>query len=217
MDSFTPTARSRVKRGRDRAHYDRETIYAILDAGLFCHIAYCVDGQPYLIPSSYGREDDRLYLHGALANRTLKHLAQGAPAAIGVALVDGLIFARSQAYHSMNYRSVVLFGRATEVGELAARRRALTAIVEHMAPGRAGACRPPSELELKGTQVLEFRIEEASAKVRAGGAGDDEQDLALPHWAGELPLRLAPQPPRPASDLVEGVSVPEHIASWERR
>jgi len=152
MDSFTPTARSRVKRGRDRAHYDRETIYAILDAGLFCHIAYCVDGQPYLIPSSYGRKDDRLYLHGALANRTLKHLAQGAPAAIGVALVDGLIFARSQAYHSMNYRSVVLFGRATEVGELAARRRALTAIVEHMAPGRAGACRPPSELELKGTQ-----------------------------------------------------------------
>ncbi len=204
-------------RGRQRARYDRETVHAILDAGLICHIAFCIDGQPFLTPTTYGRDGDQLYLHGALANRTLKHLAAGAPAAIGVSILDGLVLARSQTHSGMNFRSVMLFGRATEVTELAAKRHALARIVEQVVPGRTQACRPPSEAELEATKVLAFLIEEASAKIREGGPGDEEGDLALPHWAGELPLQLTPQAPRAAANLAEGLPAPDHVLRWKRR
>src|SRR5213594_2781402 len=184
MAELSPTPRTRVRRLPNRASYDRTTIHAILDEGLVCHLGFVHDGQPFVLPTTYARVDDALYLHGSAASRMLRGLRDGIPVCVTVTLLDGLVYARSAFHHSMNYRSVVILGTATEVREPAERLAALEAIVEHVVPGRWHEVRPPSAQELKATMVLRVPIAEASAKVRTGGPLDDADDMGLPCWAG---------------------------------
>jgi nitroimidazol reductase NimA-like FMN-containing flavoprotein (pyridoxamine 5'-phosphate oxidase superfamily) len=188
-----------------------DTINAILDAGFLAHVGFCVDSQPYVIPTLYGRDGEGLYLHGSAASHMLGRLETGIPGCIAVTLVDGLVLARSAFHHSMNYRSVVAFGTAHKIDEPAQKTRALRIISEHLIAGRWNDVRNPSEKELKATVVLEFSIEEASAKIRAGPPLDDEEDYSLPVWAGILPLSLEAQPPIPDSRLTNGIEVPEYV------
>ena len=210
------TPRTTVRRLPDRGRYDRDTIHAILDEGLVCHVGFVDEGQPFVIPSSYARRGDRLVLHGSAASRMLRALAAGAPACVTITLLDGLVLARSGFHHSMNYRSVVVVGRATEIIDPAEKRRALDAIVEHAAPGRAADVRPPSEGELRATRVVELRLDEASGKVRTGPPKDDQADLALGVWAGEVPLRLEAKEPVPDPCLGPGVALPPEGTGWRR-
>ncbi|MDQ1478404.1 MAG: uncharacterized protein QOE62_3633, partial [Actinomycetota bacterium] len=185
---IAPTDRTTVRRLPKRANYDRELVDAIIDEALSCHVGFAIDGRPWVIPTIHARVDDRLYLHGAVANQMLKSLAGGVEACVTVTLVDGLVLARSQFHHSMNYRSVMIFGRATPVDDVDEKRAALHALVEHVVPGRSADARPPNASELRATSVLTLAIDEASAKVRTGGPVDDEEDLGLPIWAGQLPV-----------------------------
>jgi len=182
-----------VKREPQRARYDRETIEAILDEALVCHLGFEVDGQPYVIPTLHARVGDRLYVHGSAASRLLRHLAGGARVCVTVTLVDGLVLARSVFNHSVNYRSAVVFGTATLV-EDAEKREALRALTEQLAPGRWDEARQPTEQELKATWILSLPIDEASAKVRTGPEEDEPEDLDLPVWAGVVPVHLAAEP-----------------------
>ena len=182
--------RTRLRRLRERGRHDRATIEAILDEGFVCHLGFTDVRGPVVIPTAYARDGDRLYLHGAPGNAALQALRTGSPVCVTVTLVDGLVLARSAFHHSVNYRSVVVFATAVEVTDLEERRRALEAIVEHIVPGRSAGTRPPSDLELRRTRVVWVPIDEASAKVRAGGPIDDHEDLELPVWAGEIPLRM---------------------------
>jgi nitroimidazol reductase NimA-like FMN-containing flavoprotein (pyridoxamine 5'-phosphate oxidase superfamily) len=191
-DRFEPTPRTEVRRLPARAAYEREIVYGILDEGLVCHVGFVVDGEPFVIPTSYGREGDLLYLHGSPASRMLRGLQQGPRLCVTVTLLDGLVLARSAFHHSMNYRSAVVVGRAREVTDAEERLRALRAVVEHVVPGRWPDARRPDVKELAQTLVLALPIEEASAKRREGGPIDDEADLAHPAWAGVVPLRLVP-------------------------
>jgi nitroimidazol reductase NimA-like FMN-containing flavoprotein (pyridoxamine 5'-phosphate oxidase superfamily) len=211
-----PTPRTTVRRLPDRARYDRETIHAILDEGLVCHVGFVEGGQPFVIPSAYARVGDRLVIHGSAASRMVKAMAGGAPACVTVTLLDGLVLARSGFHHSMNFRSVVVVGTATEVTEPAEKRRALDAIVEHVVPGRVASVRPPSENELRATRVVTLPLDEASAKVRTGPPKDDEADYALGVWAGELPLCLEPVEPVADPRLSPGIAPPPHVATWRR-
>jgi nitroimidazol reductase NimA-like FMN-containing flavoprotein (pyridoxamine 5'-phosphate oxidase superfamily) len=205
-----PSDRVRVRRKPDRGHYERETIYAILDAGLVAHVGYVVDGQPYVIPTLYWRDGDRVYWHGSAASRMIRTLESGAPACLTVSLVDSLIFARSGFNHSADYRSVVVVGVATPViGEDKA--RALDAFVDALVPGRAAALRPMTEKELKQTAVVSLPLDEASAKVRDAGLGDDPGDETWPAWAGTLPVRLSIGAPVPAPDLQPGIELPDAV------
>ncbi len=197
MAGLSPSERTRVRRLPARASYERATIDAILDEGLVCHVGFVHEGQPFVLPTTYARVGDALYLHGSAASRMLRGLAGGIPVCVTVTLLDGLVFARSAFHHSMNYRSVVILGVASEVGETAERLGALRAIVEHPAPGRWTAVRPPSEQELRATLVLRLPIAEASAKIRTGGPLDDADDLGWPCWAGHVPLRVVALPPVP--------------------
>jgi nitroimidazol reductase NimA-like FMN-containing flavoprotein (pyridoxamine 5'-phosphate oxidase superfamily) len=189
MEPLTPTDRTRFHRVPSRGTYDRTTVHQILDEGLVASVGFVIDGQPYVIPMVYARRGDQLYLHGASASRLLK--SSDVPLCVTVTLLDGLILARSAFHHSMNYRSVVLLGRAREVTEPEEKNAALTAVVDHVLAGRWQDCRPPSEKELRATRVLALPIDEGSAKMRTGGPLDDEEDLALPYWAGIVPLTLA--------------------------
>jgi nitroimidazol reductase NimA-like FMN-containing flavoprotein (pyridoxamine 5'-phosphate oxidase superfamily) len=189
---FEPTACTEVRRLPSRAAYEREIVYGILDEGLVCHVGFVVDGEPFVIPTAYGRDGDLLYLHGSPASRMLRGLQQGLPLCVTVTLLDGLVLARSAFHHSMNYRSAVVVGRAREVTDAEERLRALRAVVEHVVPGRWPDARRPDVKELAQTLVLALPIEEASAKRREGGPIDDEVDLAHPAWAGVVPLRLVP-------------------------
>jgi len=182
-----------VKREPQRARYDRETIEAILDEALVCHLGFEVGGQPYVIPTLHARVGDRLYVHGSAASRLLRHLAGGARVCVTVTLVDGLVLARSVFNHSVNYRSAVVFGTATLV-EDAEKREALRALTEQLAPGRWDEARQPTEQELKATWILSLPIDEASAKVRTGPEEDEPEDLDLPVWAGVVPVHLAAEP-----------------------
>jgi len=211
MPQPTPTDRTRVRRAPKRAAYDRDTINAILDAGLVCHVAFAVDGQPYVIPTSYARVDDDLIIHGSTASRMMRSLAAGAPLCVNVSFVDGLVLARSGFHHSVNYRSVVILGTALEVTEPADKLAGLRAVLEHVAPGRWPHTRPPNERELKATAVLRIPIAEASAKVRTGPPIDDEPDYELPHWAGEIPLTITVGAPVPDARLAPSTPVPEHV------
>jgi len=213
-----PSRRATVKRLPDRARYDAAAIHAILDEGLVCHVGF-VDpeyGQPFVIPSSYARDGDRLIVHGSAASRMIRALAQGAHACVTVTLLDGLVLARSGFHHSMNYRSVVVLGRAQEITGAEAKRRALDAIVEHVAPGRSVEVRPPTDGELRATRVVALALDEASATVRSGPPKDDASDLAFDCWAGELPLRLVPQPPVPDPALRPGIAPTASVALWRR-
>ena len=181
-------ARHEVQRIKDRARYDRETAYAILDAAFIAHVGFSVDGQPFVIPMLYARDGDALLLHGSIASRLMRNLGTGVDACVGVTLVDGLVLARSHFHHSANYRSVVAFGTARALDDAAAKTAALAHFVEAMLPGRAVEARAPDRNELAATAVLRFEIADISAKVRSGGAKDDQADLALPYWAGVVPI-----------------------------
>lgn len=211
-----PTSRVRVRRLAERGHYERATIYSILDEGLVCHIGFAQAGNPVVIPTAYARIGDRVYLHGAVGNAALRALATGAPACVTVTLVDGLVLARSAFHHSLNYRSVVIFGCATEVADIEEKRTALTAIVEHIVPGRAADARPPSDAELRATRVVSMSISEASAKVRVGGPNDDPQDISRPVWAGHVPLRLVADEPVDDRDHSPSVRPPRYLHHYAR-
>jgi nitroimidazol reductase NimA-like FMN-containing flavoprotein (pyridoxamine 5'-phosphate oxidase superfamily) len=214
-NSRLQTDRTTVRRLPKRGSYDRDLVYAILDEAYICHVGFVVDGKPVVIPTIHWREGDRLYLHGSGASRMLRTLRDGVEACVTVTLLDGLVLARSAFHHSMNYRSAVVFGRATEVtGE--EKRLALTALVEHVCRGRSAEARGPNEVELNQTLVLSLPIEEASAKVRTGGPIDDEEDYALPIWAGVLPLRVVPQEPVADDRLPAGVPVPDYVKRYSR-
>jgi len=215
--TLTPTARTTIKRLPQRGTYDREAVYAILDEGLVCHVGFVADGQPFVIPTTYARIDDRLYIHGAVASRMLAGLKLGAPACVEVTLVDGLVLARSAFHHSMNYRSVVILGAAREAVDFDEKRQALEALVEHVVPGRLAETRRPSAAEIAGTRVLWIPILEASAKVRTGPPIDSVEDQALPHWAGVLPLRMLPGAPIADPQLGPGIAVPATVSNYKRR
>src|ERR1041385_9147232 len=188
------TERTKVKRLPDRASYDRETIYAIVDEALICHVGFVVpvdnNVQPVVIPTIHWRDGDTLYVHGSAASRMLRTLRGGVDACVTITLLDGLVLARSAFHHSMNYRSVVVFGKAREVSDRAEKLRALGRLVEHITPDRAAAVRPPNESELRQTLVLALPLEEAAAKIRTGPPVDDEADYALLVWAGVVPIAL---------------------------
>jgi len=190
MTDYPPTDRTRVRRLPDRGHYDRETIYAILDEALVCHVAFVEDGRPFVIPTLHARVGDALLLHGAPASRLLKHLAAGGEVSVAATIADGLVLAKSVFHHSVNYRSVVLFGHGAPVEGDAAKLAALEAFTEKLLPGRWSEARVPNAAELKATAVIRVAIEEASAKIRTGGPKDDPEDLALDVWAGVIPLSL---------------------------
>jgi len=202
------TDRTKVRRLPKRGHYDRETIHAILDEALICHVGFVVEGAPVVIPTIHWREDDTLYVHGSAASRMLRSLKEGVDACVTVTLLDGLVLARSAFHHSMNYRSVVVFGKAREVdGE--EKLRALDSLVEHVQRGRSRDIRPPNELELRATTVLALPLDEASAKIRTGGPVDDEEDYALPIWAGVVPMRLTRA--EPIADEGVTAELPEYL------
>lgn len=182
--------RHRVQRIKDRARYDRADAYAILDAAFLAHVGFCVDGQPFVIPMLYARDGDAVLLHGSIASRLLKTLSAGVEACLSMTLVDGLVLARSHFHHSVNYRSVVAFGRARAIDVADEKIRAMAHFVDSMLPSRAAESRPPDRNELAATSVLHFDIVDISAKLRSGGAKDDKADLALPIWAGVVPLAM---------------------------
>ena len=205
-----PSDRVRVRRKPDRGHYERETIDAILDAGLVAHVGYVVDGQPYVIPTLYWRDGDRVYWHGSSGNRMIRLVESGAPVCLTVSLIDSLILARAGMNHSCDFRSVVVIGVATPVvGDDKA--RALDAFIDTLMPGRAATLRPMTEKELKQTAVVSLPLDEASAKVRDAGLGDDPGDETWPVWAGTLPVRLTIGTPVPAADLPPGIELPESV------
>lgn len=210
------TPKTQVKRASNRAHYDFDTIAQILDEGLVCHIGFVVDNQPFVIPTAYGRVDDQLYIHGAAASRMLKSLLTGIAVCLTVTLLDGLVLARSAYHHSMNYRSVVLFGTAQMVTDPAEKNLALRAFTEHVMRGQWDAVRSPTAAELAATSVLSLPITEASAKIRTGPPLDEAADYDLPIWAGVLPLTLTPGTPVDDPKLVAGLSVPDHVRSYSR-
>jgi len=216
MSEFTPTERTQVKRLPKRGKYDHETVYSILDSGFVCHVGFNADGQPYVIPTNYGRSGDTLYLHGSAASRMLRTLSEGVPVCVTVTHVDGLVLARSAFHHSVNYRSVVILGTARLVEDPAEKMEALRIFTEHVMKGRWDDVRQPTEQELKGTTVLSLPLEEVSAKVRTGGPIDDEADYALPVWAGVLPLETVPKAPLPDARLKTGTPVPAYLKNYSR-
>jgi nitroimidazol reductase NimA-like FMN-containing flavoprotein (pyridoxamine 5'-phosphate oxidase superfamily) len=190
LENPIPTQRTRVIREPQRAVYDREQVYRILDEGFICHVGFAVDGQPYVIPTSYGRRHASLYLHGSAASRMLRHMKQALPVCVTVTLLDGIVLARSVFNHSMNYRSVVILGKANLVEDREEKLTALRVLSEHILPGRWDDARQPNDQELIATSVLQVPIEEFSAKVRTGPPVDDEEDYSFPTWAGVVPLAL---------------------------
>jgi uncharacterized protein len=200
-----------------RGSHDEQTIWRILDSAFLAHVGFAVDGQPFVIPTLFGRHENTLYLHGSAASRMLKHLQTGAPACITVTLVDGLVLARSAFHHSMNYRSVVAFGIAKLVADEKRKAEALRIISEHLIRGRWNEVRTPTPRELSVTSVIEFAIEEASAKVRTGPPLDDAEDYQLPIWAGVLPLSLTPGDPIPDAKLTTTREVPASVAEYRVR
>jgi nitroimidazol reductase NimA-like FMN-containing flavoprotein (pyridoxamine 5'-phosphate oxidase superfamily) len=205
------TKRTELRRIPNRGSHDCETINQILDAGFLAHVGFCVDGQPFVIPTLYGRDREKLYLHGSAVSRMLRELETGIPTCVTVTLVDGLVLARSAFHHSMNYRSVVAFGSARKIADPERKVESLRIISEHLIPGRWADVRKPSEKELKATTVLEFSISEASSKLRTGPPLDDESDYDLPVWAGVLPLAMKFRPPIPDNRLIKGVDLPDYV------
>jgi uncharacterized protein len=212
-----PTARTRVVREPDRAVYDREAVYRILDEGFLCHVGFSVDGQPFVIPTSYGRKDASLYIHGSAASRMLRNMKDGIPVCVTVTLLDGLVLARSIFNHSMNYRSVVILGKATLVDDPEEKLTALRILSEHIIPGRWDDVRQPNERELKATSVLRVPIEEFSAKVRVGPPIDDEEDYSFPTWAGVIPLEIKTGEAINDPRLVPPRDIPAYLKNYSRR
>ena len=211
MATFPETPRNRVSRLADRARYDREAIYPIVDEALVCHVGFVEGGQPYVIPTLHARDGDSVLLHGSVGSRLLRHLGDGNPASLAFTILDGIVLARSAFHHSVNYRSAVVFGRGARVETEADRLRALERITERLAPGRWSESRRPTARELAATGVVRVAIEAASAKVRAGPPKDDDEDLALPVWAGVVPVALSFGEPRPDPSLRAGIGMPAYL------
>lgn len=206
--SLTPTDRTKVRRLPDRGTYERGVIDAVIDEAYVAHVGFVVDGAPRVLPMTYGRDGDHLFLHGAVGNAMLRALTSS-EVCVTITLLDGLVLARSAFHHSMNYRSVVLLGQPTKVEDEAAKRHAFDVIVEHVLAGRSAIARPTNEAELRTTLVLRLDITEGSAKVRTGGPIDDADDMDLPVWAGVVPLRLTPGAPiQDPAQTIPGLSVP---------
>ncbi|MFW9257786.1 flavin-nucleotide-binding protein [Nostoc sp. KVJ20] len=208
--------RTTVKRVPQRANYESDTIYQILDEGLVCHVGFVADGQPFVIPTAYGRVEDTLYIHGSPASRMLRTLQQGIDVCVTVTLIDGLVLARSAFHHSMNYHSVVVFGKATLVEDAEQKLAALKAFTEHVILGRWSQVRSPCHNELARTIVLSLPLTEASAKIRTGGPIDDEADYQIPVWAGEIPLKLTAAVPINDPKLHPHIEVPANLSNYAR-
>ena len=211
-----PTERTRVRRLPERGVYDREAIDAILDEALICHLAYVIDDQPRVIPTIHARDGDVLYVHGSNASRTLRAAKGGAPVAVEVTLLDGLVLARSAFHHSMNYRSVVVYGLAREITDPEEKWRAQQALVEHVVHGRSADARMPNERELNQTTILAVPLDEASAKVRTGPPKDEDEDYGLPVWAGVVPLATVPGEPEPDPAMDDSVPEPGYLRPYRR-
>lgn len=216
MDKNPQTARTTLKRLPQRGSFDRAEINQILDDAFICHVGFAADGQPFVIPTGYARADDNLIIHGSQASRMLRTLGQGIEVCVTVTLIDGLVLARSAFHHSMNYRSVVIFGRAQLIEDRKDKLNALRTLSEHMIPGRWDDVRGPSERELQMTTVLSLPLTEASAKVRTGPPLDDEEDYDLPIWAGVIPLRLVADPPLADPLLPADVTAPRYLLDYRR-
>ena len=216
MNNFPQTARTTLKRLPYRGSYDRELIDQILDEGFVCHVGFVVDGQPFVIPTGYARVGGKLFIHGSQASRMLRTLGKGIDVCLTVTLIDGLVLARSAFHHSMNYRSVVVFGRATAVDDPEEKIVALRALSEHMIPGRWDDVRQPNEREVQLTTVLSLSLHEASAKVRTGPPLDDEEDYELPIWAGIIPLRIVADPPRGDMRSPTNIDAPRYALNYDR-
>lgn len=213
MSTLESTDRSTVRRLPERGTHDLEIIHQILDEALICHVGFVADGQPFVIPTIHARVGETLYFHGSPASRMLRSLRNGIDTCVTVTLVDGLVIARSAFHHSLNYRSVVVLGKARAVTDDAEKKRALDAVVEHVVPGRTTDARGPNEQELRKTLVLALDLVEATAKIRTGPPVDDEEDYALPIWAGVVPLRLEAGSPINDLRLMAGIEVPNYLKS----
>jgi len=216
-ETYTPTARTRVVREADRGVYDRAAAYRILDEGFICHVGFVADGQPFVIPTGYGRIGGNLYIHGSAASRMLRNLDRGIAVCVTVTLLDGLVLARSIFNHSMNYRSVVVLGTAVAVNDPAEKLEALHQLSEHILPGRWVESRQPNERELKATLVMRLPITEFSAKVRQGPPIDDEEDYAFPTWAGVIPLEIVAGRPIDDARLLPGQEAPGYARQYSRK
>jgi nitroimidazol reductase NimA-like FMN-containing flavoprotein (pyridoxamine 5'-phosphate oxidase superfamily) len=217
MNTFERTPNTTLKRLPERGSFDRATVYAILDEGFVCHVGFAVDGQPFVIPTAYTRVDDRLFIHGSAASRMQRSLSQGIGVCVTVTLVDGLVLARSAFHHSINYRSVVIFGVAAPVEAADEKMAALHAFTEHIIPKRWNDIREPNEQELKATTVLSLPITEVSAKVRTGPPKDDAIDYDLPVWAGVLPLQVVAGEPQADSEKARTYPIPDYVLRYDRR
>jgi nitroimidazol reductase NimA-like FMN-containing flavoprotein (pyridoxamine 5'-phosphate oxidase superfamily) len=213
MTQYNKSNKSRLNRKPGRGNYDEETVNAIIDEALVCHVGFIQEGMPFVIPSNFARMGDKIILHGAKASRLMKQAASGEMICIEMTLLDGLVLARSAFDHSVNYRSVVIFGRGELLTENADKMEALKAVSEHLVKGRWDEIRQPTEQELDATAVVIIPIEEASAKSRTGGVIDEPEDYVLPIWAGILPLKLQALEPISDDRLVEGVTVPNHVTA----
>jgi uncharacterized protein len=211
---LTPTDRTRHRRLAERGSFELDLINAIIDEALICHVGFNVDDTPVVIPTIHARLDDHVYLHGAVGNNMLRSLDRGVDACVTITIIDGLVLARSAFHHSMNYRSVMVFGRATKVDDLDEKRAAFDALVEHVAAGRTRDARPPTEAEMRKTLLLKLPITEASAKVRTGGPVDDAEDVDLPIWAGVLPCALTFANPAPDTGVT--AAVPDYVTGYSR-
>jgi nitroimidazol reductase NimA-like FMN-containing flavoprotein (pyridoxamine 5'-phosphate oxidase superfamily) len=217
MENFQPTANTTLKRLPARGAFERATVYEILDAAFICHVGFVVNGQPFVIPTSYARIGDELFIHGSAASRMLRNLSEGIPVCVTVTLLDGLVLARSAFHHSINYRSVMVFGTAQLVTDEQAKFDALKAFTEHIIPGRWPEIRGPNAQELKATTVLALPLREASAKIRTGPPKDDNEDMAIPVWAGVLPLTVTPGEPMADPYLPDAIALPEHVKRYGQR
>jgi uncharacterized protein len=216
MSQFTPTERTKVRRKADRGSYDRETIYRILDEAFVCSVGFIADGLPFVVPTNYVRVGDKLFLHGSPASRLMKTLSSRAPFCLSVTLLDGVVFAPSAIGHSVNYRSVVVIGKAEVIEAPAAKLAAMRDFVEHVIRGRWAQVRPPTDNELKATMVLAVPLVEASAKVRTGFAVDDIQEYDTPAWTGVLPLKWTAQAPIDDPRSKRKIPVPTNIVNYAR-
>ena len=214
MGAYEPTERTRLQRKPSRGSHDRALIHQILDEALTCHVGFVEDGQPYVIPTIHARVGERLYLHGSPVSRTLRTLADGVACCVTATLIDGLALARSARQHSLNYRSAMVLGTAREVSDPTEKAEALKAVVDHIATGRSAEVRAPSAAELDTTAILSVALEEASAKIREGGPVDKSDDLALPVWAGQLPVTTAALTPIPDPKLPSVVQLPDYLQTW---
>jgi nitroimidazol reductase NimA-like FMN-containing flavoprotein (pyridoxamine 5'-phosphate oxidase superfamily) len=216
MSDFTPSKRTRVTRKPDRGRYDRQTVYDILDQAFVCHVGFIVDGMPVVVPTNYVRVGDKLFLHGSMASRLMKTLGSGAPFCLSVTLLDGIVFSPTATGHSVNYRSVVVMGKAEQIAEPEAKLAAMRDFVEYVLRGRWATVRPPSEQELKATMVLAVPLVEASAKVRTGFAVDDDKEYASSAWTGVLPFKWTPGEPIRDPRGEATIPVPANIQSYSR-